>query len=622
MFSHDHGHDNNHSHDHDCGHGCDHASSTLDPYEQVLRYGHLLERISRFQLSSEEALEKGHFRKGAPFVRLKGKNFYINNHFYEITEEIIRLYNEEIKNICPSCDIPKVDEVNRKAKDLVAQGWLGYAGQGVAQNMVGRYGGDFVDLGARYGPTAGLLKVAGELAEDALLIIFKLPGAHFLCEVVTMTISYYSGGVLSLYRTFARASAMKRNGFRHLVRLTTTSWVVRRALRGLRTDFGPVVVDPALMEGGQPVGEQKQWLAQAIVGQKSYARFFKKAQERLNLYGEKLSQLEKELKEAKGFSARRIEKKIEKLRWKRARLTKVNRKIFEGRRRGIPSGLLFPPLAPLILFKHNKTMTLSKGLPPPSGALGGTKAWMIPLTAHVTEPGFLFDPDRQEERQDFVRRVSAHQSVLAPSQINEILLGEASQKMGNVESLKGLLADVEFIFETEASIHERYLHVHLIHGFLGQFMPQLAKSYLGSIRQQMFEKDYSFKNIRRFFRLQWKAGRLTYFNNLFVDYLRAASLVKGSSPFVWEKDLAKDYLIRLMGAYEILGQLKEMPSPEELERVDQALKEKNRELETHRFWLEKRATHKFLPLRPLLASALGLGSYNLSRRRPQCSRLY
>ncbi len=582
-------------------------SGDQDPYEMAVRLGTLFEKIGTLDFDHQLRPES----PVTPFVRIKGRNYYLNDSFYTALEDVFRIYANEIEKICPECDIPNPESVTEQAKDLVARGWLQNLGEKSTRNILSRYGGEFVDLGARYGHMAGILKVMGELAEDALLVIFKMPGAHFLCDVITMVVSANAAKVSTLFNVWKNARGLNRGGIREISRLVATSYVAKRSLRRVRLEFGPVEVDPALFAEEQSDARQ-EWLAHEIDDEKRYRRFFERADQQITRYHGEIAELELQKEGKTERQIQRLERRISRLRAKLSKTFQVKRKVFEGRRLGYT----------FLIFKRKRRMTLYSNEPAMSSLVRGSNAWMVPLTATVTTPGFAFNRNSRQEVSEYLERVGARRSAATSSDINNILIQEASERGVHSDMLGALYSDIDGLFNTQTLRRERYIQTLGLHAFVGEFMSRLSKKYISIVRAEIIETGPAARYTYKLWGLQWRVGRLTYFSNRYVDYLRSVSLVRGNSSLSNESAFAKDYLLKILSAYEVLGRLKTIPTVAEVDVIKQELDEKINDLRAHQFWVEKRAMHSILPVRQTLASLLGLGRYNLFRGRPQCSALY
>lgn len=585
------------------------VEESVDPIEKVQEYGTLLERLAALEVSSTEV------KPAVPYVKILGKKYYLNTHFFALTEELARLYIEEIKGACPECRVPTKEMINAEVKELVANGWLKHVGGTAARSVAIRYGSEFIDLGARYGTMAGLLKVAGELAEDALLVIFKMPGAHFLCEVITLGISYYSGNILTIFRTWQRAGHFGKNSTMQLVRMAATSWVVKRALKRIQLEIGPVEIHPELVdiEEKEIRSERREWLAHELTEEKRLERFLERVQKKVAENYELISKLEIERANASESRVRSINRQIESIRKKISSFTGVKRKVFEARRIGVT----------LWIFKRSRAMTLYSGEPELNRYFRGSKMWMLPLTSSITNPGLQAMDGQTIEMENFRTLVESQKQTLNDSDINRLLLGEAREYGMDTLELEKLFADTESLFNTKETRRSRYLRLMMMEGFFGEALPKIVRSYINNIRTELTENDLSLDQLKRVVRLQWRAGKLFYLTNMYLDYLRSATMVRGKSNILFEKDLAKDYLTQILRSMATLSELKEMPSLNEIDNTSERLKEQLELLTARRFWIEKRATFRLIPIRSTIMTLTGLGRFtNTVRKRPACSRLY
>ncbi len=587
------------------------VNTNQDPYEMNHRYGLLLEKISLFQMSQTPREN----RKATPYVRIGRRNHYINNAFFEITEEILRLYSLEISQACPDCRVPSVTDMNQQARELVAKGYFTHLSEHVIENVASPMSSEFVDLGSRFGTAAGLLKVAGEVAEEALLVMFKLPGAHFLCEIITLVIAARSGNVLTLYRTWSQASGLGRGSMTQLARLTATAWVAKRALRRIRLDFGPVEVDPALIQEEKLSDPRKEWLSEEIKDEKSYRRFFERSQKVLQTSQENIENIEQQISDRReqGLSTRRLDKRLQKETEKLGRLHQVTQKVFEGRGYNLSFRLI----------KRNRPMSLYSDELELNPRLKGSKLWLVPLTATVIEPGFIENAELSPQAHEtYLKRVSQNTLSFNNSEVDQILMQEASERGLHADFLPRFFAEFDFIFDTSETSALRYIHITHLQSFLGEFMYQLGKTHLRHFRKEVISRSPDWKTYRSLMALQWRAGQLVYNANLFTDYLKSVSLVKGRNNFIHEKDFSKEFFLRLIESYEILSQLNPDMAASEVSSINQKMKERLQLIRSQRFWVEKKAGFTLLPVRSLLASSIGLGRYQLFRKRAMCSRLY
>jgi hypothetical protein len=583
--------------------------SETDIFDRIERYGLLLQRLSQLELKADNEKEP---MPATPYVMIKGKRFYMNSGFYDLAEDVARLYHDEIKSVCAQCQLPSPVQVRAQAEALMAKGWLTDFAQRSGKTVFVRYGGEFVNLGSRYGTAAGLLKVAGELAEDALLVIFKMPGAHFLCEVITMGISYYSGGLLTLYRTWRNSHHLKQGSLKQFVRLTATSWLTRRALKRVYLDFGPISIDPDIFSDSHN-NESVEWLAHEIDEEKKYRRFFEAVQLRLDKFDKEIAQLDAEILSTAPAQRERIERKRERLKHKMSRATSFKRKIFEARRLGLS----------LYLFKRNRALSLYSDEPEMNSYFKGSKLWLIPLTSTLTSPGFTFDPNKQSSFELYQRDVLRNYSDSFTTPVDQFLIELAGSRSIQPQSLSELFNDIDFIFSGQKLARARYARLTLMQGFLGEFLPKVVKSFVGDVREVISDQDNSLRSTKETTRLQWNAGQIAYYSGLYIDYLRSVAILSNPDSLNhFERYHAKEYLVDLLTTLEKLSHLKEIKNLNELVEINNQLSEQLKVLKSHRFWIEKKAGHSLIPIREVFFTSIGLGRYNFYRKKVKCEQLY
>ena len=159
-----------------------------------------------------------------------GKNqVEIDDAFWNATDAYVRIYLNEIKKACEDCKIPNLDEVNAELEDVINKGWTSKIVMGLSNIVVERYGGAFINLASRYGFAAGVVKVVGELVEDALLVVFKMPNAHMFCEAITAFVAANTGAFNTFGRIIAHSPKMGATRTMALGRLAATSRVVKKS---------------------------------------------------------------------------------------------------------------------------------------------------------------------------------------------------------------------------------------------------------------------------------------------------------------------------------------------------------------------------------------------------------
>ena len=108
-----------------------------------------------------------------------------------------------------------------------------------------------------------------------------------------------------------------------------------------------------------------------------------------------------------------------------------------------------------------------------------------------------------------------------------------------------------------------------------------------------------------------------------LDYLRSASVLPTTKELSFEKDLAKDYFVRILKAQSELSILRAGSSLSEVDRVSGNLKKDLFELGARRFWIEKRSDYPLLPLKDTILTLTGLGGLKSTlRKAPACNKLY
>lgn len=579
-------------------------SGEKDPLEMSLRFGVALEKISILDFTQIDQN-----RPAVPFIKMGRKVVMLDSAFYRLAEEISRTYINEISEICPECKLPSPEEVRLEAENLMHKGWLKENAGRLGRTVGLRYGSEFVDLGSRYGVTAGLIKVAGEVAEDALLVIFKMPGAHFLCEWITFIVSYYSGSVLTVFRTFFHARHLQRNGWAQLARLLATTMVTRRAFKKIALQTGPVEIAPELRGLLPPEKAQQQWLLHEFSEEKHYERFLLGLAEKSKAEYAKILALKAQ---GNAETSRSIQRQIAQAQKRIANYTRVSRKVFEGRRMGYT----------LYIFKRRRAMTLASNEHELNRFFRGSKLWMLPLTADFTNPGLNLETENPRLLNDFIQRTQSHKTSGQDS-VTQWLLTEAEQKGLQRSVLLPLFQDLSILFDPNSPRADKRIQLAMVEGLLSDFLPRLNRAYLGFLRDELTLNGTNWRTLKAITKLQWSVGQMTYNTNQYLDYLRMVSLAPLRGPETFERERALNYFKDIFKNFALLAELKDVPDISEIERVQKELNKNLKHLSASRFWIEKRATFSILPLGEWTLRTLGIGqSQQWLRRRVKCEQLY
>lgn len=539
-------------------------------------YEGLLEKISA--LNFKDVDTHGHIKtlfKEPGF--LWGRKWVpIDNAFWELTNQISQVYLEELHKACGTCVLPHPNEIEAEAKNLIAQGWLKKKSVGLKDAILFRYVGEFTGLGARYGVLAGAAKVAGELMEDALLVVFKMPGAHFLCEAITFMIAYNSGSVLSYLRNFTYAKHFNSNSWLMTVRMAVTAHYVRRSLSRARIEIPEFSINLKELEHLKEEAPDNKWIYRLS------------GRHRIDSFIAVLDRQIQKLKLRNQFGSAQKEVKA---------MIELRERVYNGRR--------YKRF--ILLKKRNSARTLSPFATDLRPITQGSHFWMLEVKNEILGPITQLDGEQELEKmkkslmsEDILRQMQ--DDVISRQQI-EPFDTESSKLWG-----AALLQSLDQISDISASPKTRYFKLQFLESFLGQVLPRIIGEIAEHGVEELSPKEKVFKDV---FHFQWKISRLSYFADQYVDFVRSASLAKTRQDLTLKYHI-RDYFLELLKTYEEISRFSHFDSRENLLYSSQKLSVLLDNLNANRFWIEKSTQPTFWPN---MFHRFGLGA-------PRCEDIY
>lgn len=555
-----------------------------------------LEKLGRLNIDSEINNQSMRARvqiNPLPFFNFGGKKIYIDNAFWDMTDELTRIYLREIKKACAECEMPSIDEIRRQAQDMVAKDWFKTKAVELKDAIAYRYAGQFISLGARYGVGAGIAKIAGELIEDAMLVIFKMPGAHFLCEAITAFIAAYSGNTLTITRALMYGKYFNRGRISTLVRLGVTSYYIKRALKKITPEVPEYTLNEELLKEFKTESPDRK-LVYRFTNRHRVDRFFKKLEAEVAKKRAYIDRLQTKPPEnlSKKQQQELIKAETEGL---QATLT-FKKKIFDGYRYKL--FFLLP------LNARNRSGTLHSFAPQTSTLLKGTNFWFLELKNEIFEPHVVTDIEKEARRQQ-VRPERALSEIkldaITQYQLSQFENGRGQELAAHIFNTLDKIGD-----KTQKSSH-RYLNVMFVDAFFGQVLPRVLGEIIEHSVHDLDRKERKFLKTSR---LSWKAGRLSYFTDVFADFVRFSAFdMKNADPTM--KYNIRDYALQILKSFSDFSQF-EIHNAEDMKRASDYLDEQIRKLNAGRFWIEKYHKPK-IPLIPKIPTYLSDKIYNLEK---------
>lgn len=548
-----------------------HETSTDEavPFEHI--YGSILDKASKLEF--ENLPENSHnfeaYLRGSKKYVIVGPRQYVkvDNAFKGLVENIGRLYLAEFESVCEDCVLPSLDNLTNEALAKVAKGWFSENAKKAKEILAYRYAGAFVTLGGRYGPAAGVIKLVGELMEEMMLLVFKLPGAHIFCEVITAAIAIYAGKTNTFLRSFGLAQYSNMSFAsqpRALARLIATSFVMRRAMKRMAIGVQSFEINEHELEHFiEDEKEDKLWYR--------FRNFVGRTQ--LNhRVANFLSSLQKntEKNNSKAGMLKGGEESVDTLYFK-----EIKRKIYQGNR----YGWLF------LLKKRKKRDSLSYFADHSASITNSRAFWLVGLKNDILDP--LTNTKVLQSDYDSKDRMSLR---LERDSITEAQIQKYSSI--NPEGAEGIFNSLDAITDYEGrTMSQRRIELAFFQSYIAEVMPRLLNKMVESVLHQYSDDE---KQLMRVYSLYYRVGEVTFYAEQLVDFLRFAAVAKSSSdPFL--KYHIRDYYLQINEAMSLIATFDGSRSLDDLMKLLNTLKSKVQDLKANRFWIEKRSEIGFLP---------------------------
>lgn len=584
------------------------------PQVKVLEYQKLIEKVSLLDFE------------------VAASDLKINAALRDLFRMASRDYIAILKDQCNGCNIELSEEqLMKQAEALVAQGWFARMGRAARKVILMRYGTEVVVLGGIYGTAIGVAKAIGELLEDAAAVAIKSPGLHVACELITAGLALSSGGVSTAWRSYAYAHDLGEFGIEAAVKQLVTHFPASQVYKTMTFQVGPTLITGSSIDLESQSEVANHW-SQLVHSDRERQRLDTLIetwnQETLDHYNQiqDLVVSRDNLAPDKIKARQRLDKKIEKLRESPPEFT-VRRVDFEGRRYGGIKTFVFalPIWVLLKLKKRNNDYTLHQLRQ--SGVYRnyrGTNLWYTALINAVLDPAYRDYEALPEEVKSYRAKVNILEELSPISEIDNILLGRASQQGINRRNLRLEFDDINRIYEIgQKSVSRREVQKNY-RAYYSNFVWDTTSGYLAAWGKVIFSENSSVRNILRILKVRWKVARIFFFTNRFFDYLLAVSLSRRDKISAFDAEFAKEYMVEIHLAMNKIAKFGiDMTEAEVSEAID-GLNQSLDRLNHKSFWIRKPAVTPFLePVRRLTPfldrdKIHGFGS----RKRLMCRELY
>lgn len=566
-----------------------HSEVDADSLESSELYANVLSRIANFDIkdTKEDYGPRAHFnRRGAVSSLVFGKKeIKIDNGFWELTDEISKLYLWELKEACADCKLPSVSDINKEVRALVAQGWASKATIGLGTVIVERYGLEFANLAFRYSFLSGILKVVGELVEDSLLVIFHLPGAHFLCEVITFYIAAYSRTVSTSLRSLYLPSYYKGSRILSSARMMATSHVVRRTLRRIDVEIPSFTIHDKELNEFLEQNEETRLSDKFL----DYAAHKLENSDRTRPVSEKFEDILKSRHRFNKFLAL-LEKRIESKKRKLQKgslspeqkeiaisdlsvMLQIKKNAFEGKR-----------YKRFLFLKKRKKRNSIGEFTASSKVLKGSEFWFFSLKNDLLMPHLNFDQQRSSIPSSIPRR-SPREDALSLWQSRHVK-SEAGRKFF-IHNLN----TIEDILNPKLKRPERYFNFKLLDSFLTTVLSKMALNVLDFKINELNYNRGNLSDASKVWTTKFKIyKRLSKFIgqiDLYTDVLRYGA-VNTKSLDVTNPLHAKEYFKQILEIFDFISTFSSISSPEEIVKFNIDFTERLYNLKSSRYWVEKK----------------------------------
>lgn len=536
-------------------------------------YENLLHKISQLDIqdTDQNAAIGVSFKEPGFFI---GKKWVaIDNAFWDLTNHIAQMYLRELHTACEDCTLPNPQDLELEAKNLIARGWLEKKGIAIKDAILYRYVGEFTGLGARYGFVAGAAKVAGELMEDALLVIFKMPGAHFLCEAITLFISYNAKTVFSYARSWSYASYFNSNSLINPIRLAVTSYYVRKSLKKAQLEVPEFTIDFDELHHLKEESPDKKWIYR-LTNTHRMDQFLK-------ILDKKIKKLKSQNKDTEELKA----------------ILRFRSKIYNGKR--------FKRF--FLLKKRNSALTLSSFSPDLRPLTKGSHFWLLEVKNESLGSITKIEGKNEVEQ---LKKSLANEELFAKSQqdiTTRTQLAHFSDRQSQMWAAS-IFKTIDEISNPQLTRKKRLFQLQFMESFIGHVVPHIFNEIAEHSVEELPTKERSFKDV---FAFQWRMNKIMRFTDQFVDIMRIAAISKSVDDITF-KFHARDYFLLLLKTYNSISTFEHFDTKAALQTNISSLSDQLENLQASQFWVEKRTQPTLIPN---WIQRLGLA-------RPRCESIY
>lgn len=570
---HDHGH--NHGHDHDRP-GLHKQAGSEE--EELRKYMEILQATTSL---APKMLDPESPSSSLAWVMVGGQKVYFNSHFWELVRQVAALYHQELASDCHGCPMPTTQDIMGVARDYIAKGWWTDRASRLGNLVVDRYGRALIELGARYGLVAGVLKLVGELVEDALLVVFKMPGAHFLCDAITTVLTLVARRVQIGYRALSMDSPPDFSGLMSFLKINYIARKIHKAQKKVIFESLPFEINHDELEKLNEWGitRKKFFIHLDHDNRKNFVQWLHS----------KVAPIHRQLEE-KNLTER-----------KRKRLQK-SLNSYQSLKQKITEGHRYKRF--LLLFSrksHSRNLSGSTSL---DKYLRGGHLWVLSTEVNVLDPSLI--PHRENGRlssegQRLVKEFETNYESFQMEPIRYSLAKTFSEQISSshVEQVDKILADIERIFDPSVSVSQKYLNLVSLEALIGGFIYKIFRKVNDRSWNKLLKDDPStgFSRFKTKTKYWWKMGSLPKHIDPFFDFLRLVAVNSPNGDTYWLKYQAMEYLLEIFNSLSLLEAQDNLAFTSPQQMLNQLDKRMNK-LESMQFWKPKRRVFHWLPFLP------------------------
>ena len=454
-----------------------------------------------------------------PFYQVNGHKIYLNQAFWELTKEWLKLYIQEIEAYCP-CDLD-LDLMIKESKNYLPKNPLiskiSYTSKNITENLLSLG----THLTAKYGYTVAFLKVSAEVAETLLSVFVGGKGIHVLCNAIDVMIFPLARKIQRSFRIFFYGSHFSRS---RLVFSARMAWLSRRINKSQKRVF--FVINQSLEFNREGLEKLNSQGPKSLLHSKGHRLLWlENLKSKTDSLLDEIQILETELQDPDlpVRDQNRKQKRIQNLKKQIDRLTQLNRNNFFGKR--------FKRYLWLKSRKSRRSYMSGKDLESHFRFIIKNDFWPLGMQNIIDKATDKTNwnlahsqiPDNLENQ--------ATKSLQNKPNKDEVISGLVEEFLQKVKpdadlnltkpAVEFFISDLHIIFDTHQQIENRLMSARFVEILLSQFFAR----YLSLSKKKFLENNESMSFKERM-KLHWHFGYVENMAYQFSDFLVAVAIAK------------------------------------------------------------------------------------------------